>query len=139
MKKITIILLLFWAVISGCNDNKSVTDKIRSDVDIKVTSEKKVLYFGLYASENYSELIKKYIPLLNHIQEQLHQANIIVNIRFKGYSTYDECIQALSSGECDFTRFGPSSYILAKRRNKNIRLIAEYIQKELRSKTKDLN
>ncbi len=119
------LLILFLSILaSGCGDGKKFADKSLSNPDTAVPSEKRILHFGLYATDSRSVQLEIYTPLLRYIQEQLKRADMNIVVKFQGCSTYDQCIEGISSGKYDFSRTGPASYILAKQRNPNIRLIA---------------
>ncbi len=118
------IFLFLSILIAGCSDDNKLDNKFRQNNEIAVPSTKRVLRFGLYATDNPSEHLKRYTPLLQYIQEQLNLTGKNIVVKFQGYSNYAMVIEAISSGKCDFSRTGPASYILAKQRNPNIRLIA---------------
>ncbi len=120
----TLLILFFSILVSGCGDGKKFADTSQSNPDAAVPSEKRILRFGLYATDSRSVQLEIYTPLLRYIQEQLTRADMNVVVKFQGCSTYEQCIKGISSGRYDFSRTGPASYILAKRRNPNIRLIA---------------
>lgn len=88
-----------------------------------VFSEVRTFTFGIYTSDKPTVMYKKFKPILGYLQDQMGVDQLEVDLKFKVYSSYSDCIDAIVKGKCDFVRFGPSSYILAKERNKDIRLL----------------
>ena len=88
-----------------------------------VYAEADTLRFGVYTSDKPTAMYAKFKPILNYLQQHMQSNGINVDFEFKVYSTYDKAIDALVKGDCDFSRFGPSSYIIAKERNPNVRLL----------------
>jgi phosphonate transport system substrate-binding protein len=86
--------------------------------------EEDILTFGVYAHIRSTEILRKFAPLTRHLEGELASRGIDKQIRMKIYSTYPEAIDALASGEVDFVRYGPVSYIKAKEINPRIRLLA---------------
>ena len=82
------------------------------------------LTFGVYAHIRSTEIYKKFEPLRNYLERSLAEHGIHKRVHMKIYTTYPEAIDALANGEVDFVRYGPVSYILAKRKNQHIRLLA---------------
>jgi phosphonate transport system substrate-binding protein len=90
--------------------------------------------FGYYTSDNVRAVYKKFTPVRQYLQEQLGHMGMQVSIQNKIYHSYSEANDALVKGECDFFRFGPASYVIAKERNPQVQLIAiEHKQGEKRS------
>ncbi|MBL6991890.1 MAG: phosphate/phosphite/phosphonate ABC transporter substrate-binding protein [Bacteriovoracaceae bacterium] len=81
--------------------------------------------FGVNSTDSPSVVGKKFLPVLsgieNLISKKYQQA---VQVRFKVFRTYDDTIKAVSEGKVDFARLGPASYIIAKKQNPNILLLA---------------
>jgi len=123
MIKIRFILFYFVILLlSACSEQ---ADNAQSKPMQTVISETTELCFALYASDKLSSLTNKYLPLLEYIETQLTQrGQTVTRVKFKGYSRYEDGINAIVSGECDFSRVGPASYIIAKQRNPHVRLIA---------------
>lgn len=92
------------------------------------------LRFGVYTSDKPSEMLKMFRGVRGAIEEGLERAlrrDVVVEMKI--YKDYDLAIDALAEGDCDFTRFGPASYILSKHRNDGVRLLAmEHKQGEKR-------
>jgi phosphonate transport system substrate-binding protein len=83
------------------------------------------LSFGLYQSDKPTVMYKKFMPVLEYLQGDLERRlRQPVDIRLEIFRSYDDGIDALVAGKVDFVRFGPSSYITAQGRNKEIRLLA---------------
>lgn len=82
------------------------------------------LTFGLYQSDKATVMFKKFTPVIEALAEKIGAAaGRKTKIELTIYKTYDEAIDALTQGKVDFVRFGPASYITAKQRNKDVRLI----------------
>ncbi len=83
------------------------------------------LSFGVYQSDKASEMYRKFNPVIQALQHNLELAlNRPVVIELKILKTYEAGQDALVAGEVDFARFGPVSYILAKNRNPDVKLLA---------------
>jgi len=85
--------------------------------------------FGIYTSDKPSDMYKKFKSVINYLEKDLKHNGIDTKIKLKIYSTYDAAIDGLAKGEYDFARFGPASYILAKEKNNNIKLLVMEINK----------
>ncbi len=84
----------------------------------------KTITFGVYTSDKPSEMYRKFKPVTDYLQEDLNSNGLSAVIEMKVYPSYLAALDALVEGKCDFVRFGPASYILAKDRNREIRLLA---------------
>lgn len=82
------------------------------------------LTFGVYAHIRSTEMFKNMAPLRRYLQASMADKGVPVAVELKIFSSYVEAIDALSSAQVDFVRFGPVSYVLAKRKNPAIRLLA---------------
>lgn len=83
------------------------------------------LSFGLYQSEKATTMYKRFTPVLEALQSDM-EARIgrPVDIQLRIFKTYDQAIDAIATGEIDFVRFGPASYITAKARQPAVQLLA---------------
>ncbi len=88
------------------------------------------LNFGIYTSDKPTEMYKKFKPIIDYLEKDLQNNGIDKKIKLKIYPTYEGAIDGLVKGEYDFARFGPASYILAKDKNENIRLLVQEIKDE---------
>ena len=94
------------------------------------------LDFGVYPSDRATVMYRKFSPILEAIRIPLEtQLKREVDIHLTIFEDYESGITALASGEVDFVRFGPSSYILAEEINPKIQLLAM----ELRNGLKQFN
>jgi phosphonate transport system substrate-binding protein len=82
------------------------------------------LIFGVYAHIRSTEIYSKFAPLSRYLERSLAERGVHKRVRMKIYTTYTQAIDALANGKVDFVRYGPVSYILAKKRNQDIRLLA---------------
>jgi phosphonate transport system substrate-binding protein len=83
-----------------------------------------VLRFGTYASERPSEELRKLEPFQKYLEASLKEQGLRVRVEVSIFATYEEGIDALASGDIDFSRLGPASYVLAKRKNPGLTLLA---------------
>lgn len=83
-----------------------------------------VLRFGSYASERPSEELRKLEPFKDYLEASLKQQGLPVRVEISIFPTYDEGVDALANGDIDFSRLGPVSYVLAKRKNPALTLLA---------------
>lgn len=82
------------------------------------------LTFGLYQSDKATVMYRKFLPVLEYLQDAMEQElNQSVDIELRIFKTYEEANDALVDGSVDFVRFGPASYVLAKERNEDIELL----------------
>jgi len=79
--------------------------------------------FGIYTSDKPTVMYEKFNPIMNYLINFFQEQGIQLKIEIKIYPTYSGAITALVKREFDFGRFGPSSYILAKKENTKIRLL----------------
>ena len=83
------------------------------------------LSFGVYQSDKATEMYRKFTPVIEAIQNDIEKRlGRPTDIEMQIFKTYDDGIEALCKGKVDFVRFGPSPYILAKRKNTAIELLA---------------
>jgi phosphate/phosphite/phosphonate ABC transporter binding protein len=83
------------------------------------------LTFGTYAADKPTETVRKFKPFLDYLSTELSNSlGEPVTIRIKIASEYDQGISDLTEGRVDFSRFGPASYVTAKKQNPAIRIIA---------------
>ncbi len=85
--------------------------------------------FGIYTSDKPSAMYKKFKPVIKYLEKELKKNGLEHKIGLKIYPSYEKAINGLAKGEFHFARFGPASYILAKEKNKNIKLLAMEINK----------
>ena len=83
------------------------------------------LSFGVYTSDKPSEMYKKFKPMLRYIEDEIAaRIEDSPQIKLVIYKTYELALEAFINGEVDFVRFGPASYVIAKDRNPEVRLLA---------------
>ncbi len=81
----------------------------------------KTLEVCVYTSDKEITMKKKISPLVSYLQKELgNNINLTLNI----YPSYKKAIDALTRGKCSIARFGPVSYVTAKKYNPKIRIIA---------------
>lgn len=78
-------------------------------------------------------MYRKFTPILDALRVPLEsQLKRKVDIHLTIFKDYETGIKALASGKIDFVRFGPSSYILAEQKNKDIQLLAMELRNGLK-------
>jgi len=83
------------------------------------------LNFGVYSSNKPSAMVKIFKPALKELESRMsNKLGREVDIRMQIAKDYDQGISHLTSGKVDFSRFGPASYLEAKRMNKDIKIAA---------------
>ncbi|NIZ62584.1 phosphonate ABC transporter substrate-binding protein [Sedimentitalea sp. CY04] len=82
------------------------------------------LTFGTYAADKPTDTVRKYRPFLNFLAERMSaELGETVTIKMKIAKEYEAGIDQLASGEVDFARFGPASYVLAMKQNADVQLV----------------
>jgi phosphonate transport system substrate-binding protein len=80
--------------------------------------------FGVYTSDKPTAMYRKFKPILEYLEGRLGREGRNADIKIKIYPSYSGALDAIVNGEVDFARFGPASYVMAKERNKDVRLLA---------------
>ena len=81
------------------------------------------LNFGVYSSNKPSAMVRIFKPALQELENRMSsKLQRTVDIRMQIAKDYDQGISHLTTGKVDFSRFGPSSYIEAKRMNNDIQI-----------------
>ena len=119
--KLSACLLALIALCSCCFPVTTYSEEERSS---GAGSGEAVLTFGVYAHIRSTEVHKKFSSISRYIEQSLALRGIHKRVHLKIYSSYPQAIDALASGAVDFVRYGPVSYIQAKKKNQNIRLLA---------------
>jgi len=89
-----------------------------------ISSTELELKFGVYRTDNASVMYKKFVPILNYLEQDLgRRLHRNVSIELIIFKNYESGIDALVNNEVDFARFGPSSYIVAKDKNAALKLL----------------
>lgn len=82
------------------------------------------LVFGVYTSDKPTDMYRMFKPTLIALEENVaRKLSRPVQIRLKVFNTYDAARKALVEEEVDFVRFGPASYVLAKKENPGLHLL----------------
>jgi len=83
------------------------------------------LTFGIYQSDKATEMYRKFTPIIEVIQNDVERRlGRTTDIQMQIFKTYEDGIEGLATGKVDFVRFGPAPYILAKRKNAALELLA---------------
>lgn len=101
-----------------------VTSFPGNSIATHTSADEDTLTFGVYAHVRSIVIHKKFSALSRYLEHSLAEQGINRQVHLKIYNTYPQAIDALASGEVDFARYGPVSYILARRKNQGIRLLA---------------
>jgi phosphonate transport system substrate-binding protein len=117
-------VLSLLALAALCPQRGTVTSPVRASVgddgDRTLT-----LSFGVHQSDKATVMYTKLTPVLEFLQNDLEQRlGRPVDVHLNIFRSYDVGIDALVDGTVDFVRFGPASYITAKQREADVRLIA---------------
>ena len=83
------------------------------------------LVFGVYLSEKPSQLVKRFRPALDAIETRMKlDLGEKVEIKTQVLNGYLKGLESLVTGEVDFARLGPASYVMGKRENPDITLLS---------------
>jgi len=83
------------------------------------------LVFGVYAADKPTETVKKLRPILNRLEKQLgDRLGGPVTIKMRIAGSYARGLEDLVGGRVDFARLGPASYVEAKARLPQLRILA---------------
>ncbi len=82
--------------------------------------------FGVYTYYDPPTMLKKFSPLLTYLETKISATwhTQALRIDFRIYRSYTNGLAAFETGEIDFMRMGPSSYVLTKERSSGITLLA---------------
>jgi phosphonate transport system substrate-binding protein len=79
--------------------------------------------FGVYTSDKASVMYKQFKPITKYLEKDAKEQGINLKVSIKIYPSYESALEGIVKGDYDFARFGPASYILAKQKNPNIKLL----------------
>ena len=97
----------------------------KSQPEASISESIPTLTFGVYTSDKPSEMFKKFKPMLRYIEDEIAtRIEDAPQIKLVIYKTYELALRAFINDEVDFVRFGPASYVIAKDRNPDVRLLA---------------
>ncbi len=82
------------------------------------------LRFATYASERPSEELKKMAPFHSYLEQALTSQGTPTTLAMRIFPTYEDAVDAIASGETDIARLGPANYVIAKKQNPKIQLLA---------------
>lgn len=83
------------------------------------------LVFGTYAADKPTQTVSKLKPILDYLAVELTKVlQEEVTIEMHVSSDYGDSIQDLAVGDVDFARFGPASYVTAKKLNRDVKILA---------------
>ncbi len=82
------------------------------------------LVLGTYASELPSEELEKLEPLREGLEHRLAAIGYPVKIDIRIMPTYEEAVVVVAQNKVDFARMGPANYVLVKRQNPALKLLA---------------
>lgn len=83
------------------------------------------LVLGLYPSEKPRNMVEALRPSLNAMEASMEaELGEEVEIRIQMLSDYVSALNALLAGEVDFARIGPASYVLGKKQQPGLELLA---------------
>ncbi|MDE0737602.1 MAG: PhnD/SsuA/transferrin family substrate-binding protein [Planctomycetota bacterium] len=97
----------------------------KSKPEASISESIPTLTFGVYTSDKPSEMFKKFKPMLRYFEDEIAtRIEEAPQIKLVIYKTYELALRAFINDEVDFVRFGPASYVIAKDRNPDVRLLA---------------
>ena len=83
------------------------------------------LRFGIYTSDKPTTMVRMFRPVLDTLEGSLmEKLGEPVQISLQVARNYDQGIDDLVSGQVDFARMGPASYVTSKERNPDLKLLA---------------
>lgn len=83
------------------------------------------LVFGVYTSDKASSMVEQFRPSLDALEKHLTALlSEPVIIRTRVAKSYSDGLEDLVAGRVDFARFGPASYILAKKQQPGLSILA---------------
>jgi len=84
------------------------------------------LDFGIYATDQADTVIGEHRPTLDALEAGLaDKLGKTVKISTRLSNTYEGGVDQIVNGDVDFAKLGPASYILAKKQNPALRLLAQ--------------
>lgn len=90
-----------------------------------VSSAVENLSFGVYTSNKPTAMVKQFRPVLNAMETHMSKTlGEEVNIRIQVAQNYEQGVEHLTTGKVDFSRFGPASYVEAKKANPDLQILA---------------
>ena len=91
------------------------------------------LNFGVYSSNKPSAMVRVFKPALKELERRMgERLEREVDIRMQIARDYERGITDLTEGRVDFSRFGPASYIEARRANPDLSILAMENEKNSR-------
>lgn len=84
----------------------------------------KEFLFGVYTDDKASDVFLEFKPIAEEIERQLKTQGQEAKVTLKIIPSYDQAITELAEGKLDFSRFGPAPYVLCKKKNPNVKIIA---------------
>ena len=119
----SVLAVLAILVATFASNKPNATKKATAETSASVSIP--TLTFGVYTSDKPSEMYKKFKPMLRYIEDEIaDRIEDAPQIKLKIYSTYKLALKAFINDEVDFVRFGPASYVIAKQKNPDVRLLA---------------
>lgn len=91
---------------------------------ISLTAVSEPLRFATYASERPSEEFRKMEPVRQLLEQSLRKKGMLTPVSMRIFPTYEDAVDAVVSGETDIARLGPANYIIARKQNPGIQLLA---------------
>lgn len=83
------------------------------------------LSLGLYSFKKPTEVYKQFQPVAVALSKALTaELKRPANVELQIVQTYEECLAGFVAGKIDIVRFGPASYVLAKKQCPGIELLA---------------
>jgi len=107
----------------GCAKDEStsvtVSTPVKADQKNQQDKPAESYRFGIYTADAASTVTREISPLITSLEAQLG-----VEVEPYIYPDYEDGINGIASGEVDFMRLGPASYVVVCERNPKIHLLA---------------
>ena len=119
----SVLAVLAILVVTFAPNKPNATKKATAETSASVSIPP--LTFGVYTSDKPTEMRKKFRPMLRYIEDQIaERIEDAPEIKLVVYNSYQLALKAFINDEVDFVRFGPASYVIAKQKNPEVRLLA---------------
>lgn len=124
-------------LVGGCSETHEAGGsgvKAEKSESTPAMAEPATVVFGVYTTDTAKDAVEKFRPLLDVLEKDLSsRVGHEVVVRTNVYGNYDDGIDAIVTGEVDFMRLGPASFILSRQRNNDVQLIAMETYKNART------
>ena len=83
------------------------------------------IVFGIYTADKASKVVEEFAPVVVDLEKQATaELGRPIQIQMRVASTYSAGVEDLIEGRVQFSRLGPASYVQAKEKNPELKLLA---------------